>query len=255
MYSRDRSSVISSIIVGALIIAAVGATYYLTSSQVSSLSAQNTNLEGQVGSLGDQLSGLNQQVASQDQQMSSQNQQIGSLNQQVSNLNQQIGNANGQISSLSQQISTQTVKVVTETDTVNNIVTTTYVTTETLTSITEVPMSTLVVLSDTYSNATKTFTFQVQNTENYTVHAQLSASLWGQTSFGCNGQIGSYISQVYTFGPNSETTTVLNLTLGQYVGFCGTNPTSSLQMNYVIPQSTAVSPTYSFNIVPGYDHS
>jgi predicted PurR-regulated permease PerM len=248
MSSRGLASVISSIIVGALIIAAVGATYYLTSSQVSSISAQNTNLKGQVGSLGDQLSGLNQQIASQDQQ-------IGSLNQQDSNLNQQLSNANGQISSLSQQISTQTVKVVTETDTVNNIVTTTFVTTTTLTSITEVPMSTLVVLSDTYSNATKTFTFQVQNTENYTVHAQLSASLWGQTSFGCNGQIGSYISQVYTFGPNSETTTILNLTLGQYVGFCGTNPTTSLQMNLVIPQSTAISPTYSFNIVPGYDHS
>ena len=255
MSSRDLSSVIASIIVGALIVAAVGATYYLTSSQVSSLSAQNTNLEGQVGSLGDQLSGLNQQVASQNQQMSSQNQQLGSLNQQVSNLNQQLSDANDQISGLSQQISTQTVTVVTETDSVNNIVTTTYVTTTTLTSITEVPMSTLVVLSDTYNNATKTFTFQVQNTENYTVHAQLSASLWGQTSFGCNGQIGSYISQVYTFGPNSETTTVLNLTLGQYVGFCGANPTTSLQMTYVIPQSTSVSPTYSFNIVPGYDHS
>ena len=46
--------------------------------------------------------------------------------------------------------------------------------------------------------------------------------------------------------------TKLNLALGSYAGFCGSNSVISLNMNFVIPQSTPVSPTYTFIIVPNY---
>jgi hypothetical protein len=147
-----------------------------------------------------------------------------------------------------------TTSLVTTTQTSSVTKTQTTTSTTTQTSISSVPQASLIVTSDSYTNATKTFTFQVQNTQNYTVYAQLSASLWGQTSYECNGQAGTFISQVYTFKPDSNTTTQLNLTLGSYVGYCGGEPLSSIQMNFVIPQSTAVSPTYTFIVVPNYDY-
>jgi archaellum component FlaC len=252
----SRISVIATVIVGLLVI---GSVYYFVSqssaqesSQISALSQQNANLNGQVANLGQQLGNSN------NQQIASLNQQITNLDGQIGSLNQQVGAGNQRISSLQQQVSTleqNTATVITVSNTVETVVTTTSVTTTTVTSVTQVPQSTLVVVQDSYSNTTKTFTFQVQNTQSYTVYAQLSASLWGQSSFGCNGQIGTFISQVYAFNPGTVTSTTLDLHLGQYVGFCGGNPVTSLQMNFVIPQSTAVSPTYSFNIVPGYSHA
>ena len=257
MSRQVSGSLIAIIAVAIIVVSGFAFAYYDTSNEFNSLSSQNANLSQQAANLSQQNANLNQQVAGLSQENTNLNQQLSSVSQQNSNLNQQVAGLNQQLNGLNQAVSTleqRTLQVVTVTSAVVTVETTTSISTTTQTSITQVPESTLVVLSSTYSNTTKTFTFQVQNTQNYTVYAQLSASLWGQTSFGCNGQIGSYISQVYTFVPSSTTKTVLNLTLGQYVGFCGSNPVTSLQMNYVIPQSTAVSPTYSFNIVPGYDH-
>lgn len=201
------------------------------------------------------LTALSQQNSALSQQIAYQNQQVSNQNQQISNLNQQVANGNQQISSLSQQVSIleqRTLTVVTMTNTVIYVETTTSLITTTQTSISMVPQSTLVVISDSYVNATKTFTFQVQNTQSYTVYAQLTASLWGQTNLGCNGQVGTFVSQVYTFAPGAVTTTQLSLPLGSYSGFCGWQPLSSIQMNFVIPQSTPVSPTYTFIVVPNY---
>jgi uncharacterized coiled-coil protein SlyX len=239
------------VIVAAIVIMGlVGYSYYTTSSSLSSLSEQNSDL---------------------NQQLLNLNQQVSNGNQQISGLNQQVSNGNQQVSSLSQQVSTleqKTLTVVTQTNTVVNVETTTSLVTTTQislvtttqtslvtttqTSISSVPQSSLIMTGDSYNNVTHTFTFQVQNTENYIIYAQLSASLWGQTNFGCNGQAGTFISQVYTFNPGTVITTQLSLALGSYSGFCGGNPLSSIQANFVIPQSTAVSPTYTFIVVPNY---
>lgn len=255
--TQSSAQIIATVILGVIIIVGVVGYGYTTSSSLASMSRQNT-------SLSQQLSGLSQQDSGLDQQVSSQNQQISGLGQQVSNGNQQI-------SSLSQQVSTleqRTLTVVTMTNTVITVETTTSLitttqtslvtttqtslVTTTQTSISAVPQAALIVTGDSYNNVTHTFTFQVQNTENYIVYAQLSASLWGISYFACSGQVGTFVSQVYTFTPGAVTTTSLNLALATYSGYCGDQPLSSIQMNLVIPQSTPVSPTYTFIVAPNY---
>ncbi|MGD1055571.1 MAG: hypothetical protein ABR867_05780 [Nitrososphaerales archaeon] len=240
---QGNSSVIATIAVGVILICAVAYGIYSSNSGLSALSEQNTSLKGQVAGLSQQVVAVNEQESAMSSQNSNLGNQVAGLNQQVSTLNQQV--------SILQQ---KTVQVVTVSNTIVYVQTTSVYVTTTVTSVTAVPTSSLVIIADTYSNATKTFTFQVQNTQNYTVYAQISASLQGQTNWGCGGQAGSYISQVYTFAPNSNTTTKMDLTLGQYAGFCGTNPVTSASVTFVVPQSTAASPTYTFNIVPNYNH-
>ena len=241
MVSTENTSLAVSGTTVALLVVALIAVFS-QGGQISALSRQNTSLEGSVKGLSGQLSSADQQVVSYSQQVVTLGQLLTADGQALSNLQQQVS-----------QLEQQTLSIVTETNTIVSV--TTVTSTVTQTSISEVPESTLIVIQDSYSNASKTFTFEVQNTQNYTVYAQISASLWGQSGTFCNGQAGTYISQVYTFSPNSVTSTVLNLTLGQYVGYCGGNPVTSLDMSYIIPQSSSVSPTYTFNIVPGYDHS
>ena len=256
MSRQVSGSLIAIIAVAIIVVSGFAFAYYATSNEFNTLSSQNANLSQQAANLSQQNANLNQQVAGLSQENTNLNQELSGVSQQNSNLNQQVAGLNQQLNGLNQAVSTleqRTLQVVTMTSVVVTVETTTSISTTIETSISQVPESTLVVLSSTYSNATKTFTFKVQNTQNYTVYAQLSASLWGQGNDFCNGQAGSYISQIYTFNADTVVSTALNLTLGQYVGFCGSNPVTSLQMNYVIPQSTAASPTYSFNIVPGYD--
>jgi hypothetical protein len=117
----------------------------------------------------------------------------------------------------------------------------------------QVPLSTLVIVGDSYSSTTNTFTLNVQNTLNITVYAQISAVLYGTTAAeNCNGAAGSYMSQVYTFSPMAVTVTQLVLGSGLYNG-CAGNPVTSLSLFYTAGQSTAVSVTYTFNIVPVYN--
>jgi ABC-type arginine/histidine transport system permease subunit len=120
----------------------------------------------------------------------------------------------------------------------------------------QVPLSTLVIVGDTYDNASQTFQFTVQNTENVTVYAQLSATLWG-TSCEFDNRQGSYLLQVYTFSPLSHTITTLNLNLGAYQSnqFCGHTPAVDLTMSYVAATSTSVSQAYAFNVIPYYTWS
>jgi uncharacterized coiled-coil protein SlyX len=192
---------------------------------------------------------LSEQNANLNQQLSSQNQQISGLGQQVSNGNQQISSLNQQVSTLEQR----TITAVTATNTVVTVETTTSLVTTTLTSISAVPESALIITADSYNNATYTFTFQAQNTQNYIVYAQLSASLWGQGGFeSCDGQAGTFVSQVLTFNPGAVVTIQLSLALATYAGFCGVNPLTSIEANFVVAPSTPVSPTYTFIVVPNY---
>jgi len=120
----------------------------------------------------------------------------------------------------------------------------------------QVPLSTLVIVGDTYDNASRTFQFTVQNTQTFTVYAQLSATFWGTSCSFYNSQ-GSYLSQVYTFKPVSNTVTTLNLNLGAYQSnqFCGHTPVVYLTMSYIAAASTSVSQTYTFNVIPYYTWS
>jgi hypothetical protein len=205
--SSNRQAVIV-VLVGLIIVAGVvGFGYYTTSSRLSSLSDQNTNL-------GQQLSNLNQQDSS--------------LNQQVSSLEQ------------------RTISTVTLTNTIVTVETTTSVTTTTKTSISAVPLSTLVVVNDTYNAAAKTFYFVVQDAQNYTVFAQLNAQI-GISGCGDNGNTQSYfVSPVYTFYPLKTTTVDFNTTLISSATTCGSSLIpGQVNLNFVIGNGLVASQSYT----------
>jgi hypothetical protein len=53
----------------------------------------------------------------------------------------------------------------------------------------QVPLSTLVIVGNTYDNAFHTFQFTVHNTQGFIVYAQLSATLGGTSCLYNNGQV------------------------------------------------------------------
>jgi hypothetical protein len=117
----------------------------------------------------------------------------------------------------------------------------------------QVPLTTLVIINDTYDNTTHTFTFVVQNTQNYPVSAQLSATL---EDYCNNGFWWYYISQIYTFSPHGNLSIPMNLALSyQYPNHVPTcNAIYEALVVFVIPTSTAVSSSYQFQVTPTYDH-
>jgi hypothetical protein len=204
----SNGQVVIAVLVGMIVVAGIlGFGYYTTSLSLSSLSEQNANL-------GQQLSNLNQQDSS--------------LNQQVSALEQ------------------RTLTTVTLTTTEVTVETTTSVTTTTKTSISAVPLSTLVVVNDTYDAAAKTFYFVVQDTQNYTVYAQLSAQI-GISGCGDNGNIQSvFVSPVFTFSPLKTTTVAFNTTLISSATTCGSSLIpGQVNLNFVIGNGLAASESYT----------
>jgi uncharacterized membrane protein YdfJ with MMPL/SSD domain len=221
----------ATVIVGIVVIAGlVGYTFYTNSSSLSSLSDQNGNLK-------QQLSGVSQQASNLGQQVSNLNQQESSMNQQVSNLNQQV--------SILQQ---KTIQVVTVVDTVELVETTTSATTSTVTSVSAVPEGTLVIVSDSYNNTTKTFTFQVQDTQNFTVYAQLHTLL----DLGSSGQCWPsdsaefFISPLYTWSPRQTISVTFNTALLSS-GICSSGPgQGQFNAEFLTANNVQVSPTYDF---------
>jgi hypothetical protein len=218
--SQSNVRVIASVIVTTIIVVGfVGYGYYATSSSLASISRQNT-------SLSQQLSGVNAQASN--------------LNQQVSNINQEISNLNQQVSALEQK----TLMEVTMTDTVVTVETTTSLVTTTQTSISAVPQSALIIVADSYDNNTYTFTFQVENTQNYTIFAQINSQLSGDCGCGISG-MGFFISQVYQLNPNSMTPVNYNLTLTSLNGNLNQSP-SLITVDMLTGSGVVVSPTYTF---------
>jgi hypothetical protein len=249
--ASDAPTLVVTVVLGVLIVGLVlYSAYGIDVPGLSSLSTQNAALSGQVGNQDNQLLALDQQLSTQAQQLASLNGQISSLNQQVSTLEQKTLSVVTMTNTLITFETTTSLLTTTQTSLVTTTVTSLVTTTQT--SISAVPQSTLIITGNSYNNVTHTFTFQVQNTQNYIVYAQLSASLWGQGNVFCNGQVGTFVSQVYTFNPGAVTTAQFNLALGSYVGFCGGNPLSSIEANFVIAPTTVVSPTYTFTVVPNY---
>jgi hypothetical protein len=210
---QGNSSVIATIAVVFLVLLAFASySFYSTNSALSSVSSQNAGLKGQIGSL---------------------DQQVSTLNQQVSILQQ------------------KTVQVVTVSNTIVTVETTTSVETSTVTSVSAVPEGTLVIEADSYNSSAKTFTFQVQDTQDYTVYAQLSAVVGIGTFGGCGTPNQEYfISPVYTFQPLQVTAVTFNTALI-------TSPTCGSSLNdgqitlsFMAGNNLVVSPSYTFYYNP-----
>jgi hypothetical protein len=218
----------------------------------SAVSSQITSLQGSLNALQTSIAKLQTQLTQSQGALSAQAQQVAAIKGSLGSVQSQLANVTNEFNSnrssdlifqgqIYSQLQTIDVTLKSLTDRLNALTP-------------QVPISTLVVIGDNYSSATDTFNFKVQNMLNSTVYAQISAVLFGTTSAeNCGGVAGSYISQMYKFPPESVTVTQLSLSSGLYNG-CAGNPVTSLHMYYMVAQSTAVSLTYIFNIVPGYNH-
>jgi hypothetical protein len=193
------------------------------SSQISSLggvvSANNVTLTAEIGSLRSTLAPLQSQLTQIQQSESSNAGQIAALQTELRSVNASINAVMARLASLFPQV----------------------------------PLTTLVITNDTYDSATSTFTFRVQNTQTYTVIAQLSAILQDYCN---NGYWWYYTSKVYTFSPQSTLSVPMNLALSyQYPNIVAScNAIYEVSVQFVIPPSTAVSQTYNFQVSPTYDH-
>jgi len=217
----------------------------LLSTQMSALQASITDLQGTVGSLRSQLSQMQVSQSTEAQIVASTQASLQNITRQVNRvameLNTNVSNYIGFRNQVNYQLQNITNALNLMNKKLNAIVP-------------QVPLSSLTVVGDTYSSSNYTFTINVKNNLNVTVYAQLEAELMGTGGSDCSGIAGSYISQVYYFPPGSVTTTKLPLPSGVYGG-CAGNPISSVSVQYWASQQARVSPQYTFQISPGYDHS
>jgi prefoldin subunit 5 len=228
------------------------------SSQSAELGSSLNSLQTSVNSLQGTISSLQGSIAQSQQAQSASAQQITTMQGSLQSLQGSLQSLQGKLTSLSSDLnSTKTSnsaslqQVSSQLSSINSTIQTL---SKQLAGLTpQVPLSTLVIVGDTYNSATYTFQFTVHNTQTFIVYAQLSATLWG-TSCTFNNNQGSYLSQVYTFNPLSNTVTTLNMTLAAYQGseFCGHTQVVDLTMSYIAASSTSVSQTYTFNVIPYY---
>ena len=256
-------------------LAALGYGWYANNATNSSLSSQSEELNSSIGglqatigslqgtitSLQGTITNLQGEVTQDGQAESSSAQQISSIQGTIAGLQSSLQVLQGKVTSIGSNLnSTQSAdaaelqQISVELQGISATIQTLSAKVAALTP--QVPLSTLVIVGDTYNNASHTFQFTVHNTQSFIVYAQLSATLWGTSCQFYNSQ-GTYLSQVYTFNPLSNTTTTLNLTIGAYQSnqFCGHTPVVDLTMSYVAAASTSVSDTYTFNVVPYYTWS
>jgi len=228
---------------------------------VGSLQSTITSLQGSITSLQGTVTNLQGELTQNEQAESSSAQQISSIQSSIAGLQSSLQVLQGRVTSVSSSLNSTQSADAAELQQISSelqgISATIQALSAKVASLTpQVPLATLVVVGDTYDNASQTFQFTVQNTQNFTVYAQLSATLWGTSCTYYNGQ-GTYLSQVYTFSPLSNTVTTLNLNMGAYQSnqFCGHTPVVDLTMSYIAATSTSVSQMYTFNVVPYYTWS
>jgi prefoldin subunit 5 len=227
--------------------AALGYGWYAnttTNAQFSSLDSSVNSLQNSISSLQSLITQNQQAQGASAQQITTIQGTLQSLQNRLTSLSSDLNSTKASDSMSLQQVSTQ----------LRGINSTVQALSKELAALTpQVPLSTLVIVGDTYNNASHTFQFTVHNTQSFIVYAQMSATLWGTSCQFYNSQ-GSYVSQVYTFNPLSDTVTTLNLTLGAYQNnqFCGHTQVVDLTMSYIAAASTSVSQTYIFNVIPYY---
>jgi hypothetical protein len=217
----------------------------LLTAQISALQSSITDLQGTASSLRSQLFQLQQSQSSEIQAVSASQASLLSITHQLNvvatELNDNVSNYVGFRNQVNYQLQNITNELNLLSRRLNAIVP-------------EVPLSSLTVVGDSYNSANYTFTISVKNNLNVTVYAQLEAELYGSGGSDCSGIAGSYVSQVYYFPPGSVTSTTLPLPAGVYGG-CAGNPITSLSAQYWASQQVRVSPQYTFQISPVYNHS
>jgi len=240
-------------------IVALGGNFLVLFTENSQISHDNSNLstqimalQGSLASLVDTTNNLQSQLNHEQGIQSTQSQQITVLKGNLTDIQLRLTNIIGEFnSSRLSDLSFQSY-IYSQLQTIN-------ITLQSLTNklgvlTPQIPLSTLVIIGDNYSSASSAFTFYVRNTLDENVYAQISALLYGTTTLeNCGGVAGTYVSQIYAFKPLSVTVYQLSLASGLYNG-CAVNPVTSLTLYLAASQSVAVSPTYQFNIVPGYNN-
>jgi hypothetical protein len=200
------------------LIVTASASVYLYSSNQTALAQQKSAYDTQISALQGQISTIQTQLASAEQQESADSSAISSLQSSVTSIQTQLP------------------------------------------TISRVPQATLVITNDVYNSENATFTFTVKNTQNYTVYAQLSATVEDDSTRCPSFDVYIYTSQIYNFTPRETISVPLNLTLSSESVAAGSysNPACSSVneaiVQFILPQSTAISPTYDFTVFPTYNH-
>lgn len=179
-----------------------------------SQSQQNSNAQ-QISSIGASLQTLQAKLTSLGTQLNAT--EAGSSAQQQS-LSQQLQNMTATVKTLSAEVKSLTARV---------------------------PISTLVVVNDSYNPTTKTFTFIIDNTQNVTVLAQLNVQVYGNCGCGFSG-MGFFISPVYQFNPHVTTTAQYNTTLTSFNPPQVSQQPVNFSLILVAGGNVNVSPSYTF---------
>ena len=116
-----------------------------------------------------------------------------------------------------------------------------------MSEISEHERSTLILLNATYAPTNATYYLKVQNTENYTVSAQLSALIGAGVCPGNETAQASFLSSDYALAPRA--TVEVSLYVGSVSSdtVCGTVVTpGQVNLQFIMNNGTAVSPSYTF---------
>ncbi|MFC1754090.1 hypothetical protein ACFL96_11985 [Thermoproteota archaeon] len=246
MEIRQYLPVIIPIVIGVLALGFTIFTYISLSSQVSTIDENLTfdleDVQGLTSSLQRTITTLQDQITINQQNGSAASQQIDLIQTKLFNVSSQLNTSEiinsdniQQISSQLQDIS-EMIQVLSEkVDAFNP----------------QLPNSTLVIVENNYDSFTNTFTFEVENTQNTLMYVQLVGKIY---SYNCtlDGLAGTFYSEIYVFKPGENTITTLDLRLGTYFT-CAVPSINHLTVNFIVAPDIAVSPTYTFNIVPNME--
>ena len=116
-----------------------------------------------------------------------------------------------------------------------------------MSEISEQERSTLIILNATYTPTNATYYLKVQNTENYTVSAQLSALIGAGVCPGNETAQSSFLSSDYAFAPRATAELSLNVGTASSATVCGTAVApGQVNLEFILNNGTAVSPSYTF---------
>ena len=245
-------------VAAAIVIAlvALGGNFFVMYQDSSSIDQNKVSLTNQIATLQSSISGLQSTVNSLKSQLSQSQATVTSQDQQIAAAQTSLQGFQVQLATLLSDLNSNTTNdhafqaiILSQLRTINSSLTTL---TQRLDAITpSVPLSTLVIVSETYNSTSATFYFTVRNNLDVTVYAQVNALLYGQGSYPCDGDAGYYTSQLYQFPSNSTTLTQLVLSKGVYNG-CGTSPIDFVWLDYLASQSVQVSQEYTYDVLPPY---
>ena len=243
-----------SIVIG---LAALGYGLYVNMTVNDQLSEVNAKLSSQSAELHNSITGLQGTISSLQTSIS-QNQQVDVASaQQIATLQASLKTVETSLSSVRYDLDTSKASNSASLQQISfqlqNISATIQTLSSKLNAINpQVPQSTLVIVANSYNTATNTLTFIVHNNQETLVYAQISATLLSRDCGFLKTNAGSYISQIYSFKPGQNMTTTLDLHLGSFRE-CSIIPyISSVTMNFFAAPNIAVSPTYTFSVVPPY---